>query len=600
LETVKQHPSVVEFQIILDEFDFSDYHTPAGELKKLWEKAEDELKKQLQTEIDCLNFSFSKGKLQPMFSTTDKSGMNVNEYPTLKAFDEEAFNYIINRLQTTPNKRLKARYGQILWNSELKGKGKYAQQAVDAYFDTIADEGTKADNFCSDIGNLLFISIACKHRSDEAKKLVLGYVMDSEPPFDSYLIFVPKVLSLKKHFDESVLNDIHLKAEKIWTDSVEMSLHTYERILEIAIIVAEKSGANKKIWHHRLAEIYERIIDQRKDDETGMMPLEFCERAIHHCKLAGNKAKEKQLLKRLTELKANLKLSTIEIKFTSKELSKLYKYHEEVIGRLVKHEPDKIIGFLSTDINIFPSAKQLKRAVAGRKKSFMDFANVIKYDINKNSSRRVKGDGNLEAIFEEYSWYVQIVTIPFLRELFRQGLYEQKINFKTVVEFLYKHSWIGKNIAYRNSGGDRYEHNWLVLIAPALMEFFFHWQALMYSEDGFKNFVLCIDSLALKFEGILRDFAKVIGAPSQVHSKGWNREAYIEDLLEDEKIKSYFSEDDLLLFKYLFTSQGKNIRNNVAHSFYKFHHYKPELMILIIMAVLRISKYQVRVDKLVL
>lgn len=592
---------MLDFQKLLDDFNYSGYHTPAGELKKLCEGTENEvIKHQMQIEIDCLNFSFSNGKLQPMFSTTDKSGLNVYEYPTLKSFNDEAFNYLIDRLHATPNKRLKTRYGQILWNSELKSKGKYAQQAVDAYFDILASEGTVTDNFYSDVGNLLFISIACKYRLEEAKKLVLGYVIDSEPPFDSYLIFVPKILSLKKHFEKSALNEIRDKAEKIWTDSVEMSLHTYERILEIAIDVAEKSGGDKKIWHQRLAEIYERIIDQRKDDETGMMPLEFCERSIYHYKLAGNRVKEKGLLKRLTELKANLKLSTIEVKFTSKELSQLYKFHNEVIGRLLKHEPDKIIGLLTTDTNIFPSAKQLKRAVVGRKKSFMDFINVIKYDINKNSSKRTKGEGNLEAIFEEYSWYVQIVTIPFLRELFRQGLYEQKINYRTVVEFLYKHSWIGKNIIYRNSGGDSYEHNWLALIAPAFMEFFFHWQALMYAEDRFQNFVLCIDSLALKFEGILRDFAKVIGAPSQVHSKGWNREAYIEDLLEDEKIKSFFNEDDVLLFKYLFTSQGQNIRNNVAHSFYKFHHYKPELMILIIMAVLRISKYQVRVDKLVL
>lgn len=592
---------MLDFQKLLDGFDYSGYHTPAGELKKLWERMEDEvIKHQIQIEIDCLNFSLSKGNLQPIFSTTDKSGLNVNEYPTLKSFNDEAFNYIINRLQSTPNKRLKARYGQILWNSELKDKGKYVQQAVDAYFDIIATEGTKTDNFYSDVGNLLFISIASKYRSEDARKLVLGYVIDSEPPFDSYVIFVPKILSLKKYFDKSDLNDLHKKAENIWTDSVEMSLHTYERILEIAIDVAEKSGGDKKIWHQKLAEIYERIIDQRKDDETGMMPLQFCERAIHHYKIARNKAKERDLLKRLTKLKANLKLSTIEVKFTSKELAKLYEYHNEVIGRVLKHEPDRIISFLSNDSKIFPNAKELRHAVAGREKSFMDFVNVIRYDINKNSTKRAKGDGNLEAIYAEYSWYVQIVTIPFLRELFKQGLYEQKINFKTVVEFLYKHSWIGKNINYRNSGGDRYEHNWLAIIAPALMEFFSHWQTLMYSEDRFQNFVLCIDSLALKFEGILRDFAKVIGAPSQVHSKGWNREAYIEDLLEDEKIKSYFNEDDVLLFKYLFTSQSQNIRNNVAHSFYKFHHYKPELMILIIMAMLRISKYQVKVDKLVL
>lgn len=430
--------------------------------------------------------------------------------------------------------------------------------------------------------------------------MVLRFVFDSESPFDPFLIFVPKILSLKRNFDKSAHSNIHQKAEKIWNDSPEMSLHTYERILEITIEVAVKLGMNKMIWHQRLAEIYERIIDQRKDDETGMMPLEFCERAIHNYKLANNQVKEKELLKRLTELKANLKLSTIEIKFTSKELSNLYKYQRKVIERLLKDEPDRIIGFLCIDINIFPSTRELKRAVAERKKSFMDFVRVIRYDINKNSAKPAKGDGNLEAVFEEYNWYVQIVTIPFLRELFKQGIYEQKINFKTVVEFLYKHSWIGKSISYRNSVGDRYEHKWLALIAPALMEFFFHWQALNYSENRFQNFILCIDSLALKFEGILRDFAKIIGAPSQVHSKGWIREAYIEDLLENEKITAFFSEDDILLFKYLFTSKAKNIRNNVAHAFYKFHHYRPELMILIIIAVLRISKYQVRVDKLVL
>ena len=65
----------------------------------------------------------------------------------------------------------------------------------------------------------------------------------------------------------------------------------------------------------------------------------------------------------------------------------------------------------------------------------MDFANVIKYDINKNSSKRAKGDGDLEAILEEYSWYVQIIAIPFLRELFKQGLYKQKINFRTVADY---------------------------------------------------------------------------------------------------------------------------------------------------------------------
>lgn len=93
--------------LLLDQFRFADYLKPTGELKRIWEKTEDEfLKKQIQIEIDCANFSLSMGGIQPIFSTPDESGLSANEYPTLKSFDDQAFNYIINRLLTTPNKRL--------------------------------------------------------------------------------------------------------------------------------------------------------------------------------------------------------------------------------------------------------------------------------------------------------------------------------------------------------------------------------------------------------------------------------------------------------------------------------------------------------------
>lgn len=590
------------YKKILDEYNYSGYENPAGELKKILEHSQDAtLKKLIQTEIDCLHFSIWEGKLQSMFSTTDKTGTVINEYPSTKDLDQEALQYVITRLNDTPNNRLKARYGQILWNSNVKNKGKYVQLSIDACIDLVKVGKSSDDHYYTDFINLLFTSLISKYRSDEVKAMILREVIESNTPYDSFVILTPKILSLKKHFSEKEILSASQKSEAIYKDANLLSLGIYERITENAIGLKNALRKSTKVWNNRLGKFYEQTIDLRKDDETGMMPLHFCEQAIHYYKVAGNKNKVQMLLKKLVHLKANLKLSTVEIKFKSKVLTQLYRYHKDVVTNMMKESPNTILEFLSKGANIFPDLKSLNEAVSKREKSFLDFAYAIKYDINKNSTNRKSGASDLsEELFEEYNWYVQIITRHFLQEVFTHGVHNQKITFKTVIDFLYKYSWIGKNITYKNSGGEPYPHNWLAMIAPAIMEFFFHWTAANYSKSKFQNYILSIDSLTLKFEGILRDFARVVGADTLVRSKGKIREAYIEDLLMDKKILKYFNEDDLLLFRYLFTSAGKNIRNNVAHAFYKFHHYKPELMFFILMAILRLSKYQVRVDKIVL
>lgn len=589
------------YHAILDHHNFAEFETPAGELKKIWESAADaHLRKLIQIEIDCLNFSFWQGKLIPIFSNTDKTGITINEYPAVKNFDQESIRYIIERLKQTPNKRLQANYGQILWTANVKNKGPHVQTAINAYLQLLENSNSDDTHFYSDFINVLFLSTASKYKVEPVKKLLINSISSAQTPYDAYVILTPKVLELQKFFSKEEIETVKEKAEQIWTDSNKLSLFSYERIAENAINVLKALKLNPKHWYNRLGEWHEKTIDLRKDDDTGMMPIHFCERAIHFYKLAGNREKEKELLKRLIPLKANLKLSTVELKFSGSELTELMTYHKKVIANILQTDPN-IIKFLCTDTNIFPTFNSLNETVAARDKSILDLVSVIKYDINKNTSRTKSKDEELTAaLLDEYNWYVQIVSIPFLIELFKEGLLEQKLNFRTMIEYLHKHSWIAKNISYRDSGGEPFEHNWLALITPALVEFFLHWQALHYSESKFQNFILCIDSLATKFEGLLRDFARLIGASSQVHSKGWNREAYIEELLQEEKIKNYLNEDDLLLFKYLFTTNGKNIRNNVAHSFYKFHHYKPELAILLIMAILRISKYQVNADKIIL
>ena len=107
-----------------------------------------------------------------------------------------------------------------------------------------------------------------------------------------------------------------------------------------------------------------------------------------------------------------------------------------------------------------------------------------------------------------------------------------------------------------------------------------------------------MDSIVLKFEGLIRDFARLLGLQTTILTKGYMREMYIEELLEHHEIKKYFNENDLLFFKYLLTSKhGLNLRNNIAHAFLRFNQYQVNHMLLLIVVLLRLGKYTVQTEK---
>lgn len=76
------------------------------------------------------------------------------------------------------------------------------------------------------------------------------------------------------------------------------------------------------------------------------------------------------------------------------------------------------------------------------------------------------------------------------------------------------------------------------------------------------------------------------------------KEVFINDLLENDTLKEYFNQDDMLFFNFLFSSEGAlNIRNNIAHCFYTYEEYHSDKMLLLIAALLRIGKYDYKEKK---
>jgi hypothetical protein len=130
------------------------------------------------------------------------------------------------------------------------------------------------------------------------------------------------------------------------------------------------------------------------------------------------------------------------------------------------------------------------------------------------------------------------------------------------------------------------------LLAPSIIEFFLQTQAWLNSKYYLPSYVLCIDSLTLKIEGLLRDFSNRLNIPTSVHRKNGMEEVYVNNILENETIKQHFDEDDMLFFNYLLSNEGgMNLRNNVAHCFLDYSNYNLSKILLLIAALLKIGKF---------
>jgi hypothetical protein len=174
------------------------------------------------------------------------------------------------------------------------------------------------------------------------------------------------------------------------------------------------------------------------------------------------------------------------------------------------------------------------------------------------------------------------------------------------MDFLETNSWYGKNITKNAPSNQTITYNWLNLIAPSINEYFIQMQVHFSQPEYPPDFVLAMDSLTLKIEGLVRDICIFSGVTTfyQTNDKqGRNivKEKDINWLLREEPIKTLFDEDDLLFFKYvLIEKAGINLRHKIAHCLMSYSEYNILNMHLLILVLFKIGRYDfVKSDEIV-
>ncbi len=571
------------------------------------ENKSDEAEK-AQWEVDFFNSMIEEGKLKPMFTGTNNKG-EIIEYPSLDRFDDKAYEYLIGRLDSTTNSLLKARYSNILWCSPKK-HAKYAKMAVDSYLKLIKiyeakDMKEPQEHYGLDvlkvIKNAYSVAHQIKYKVDkiksELRRLVNTFNFKSSSSFALRANLIELMLKDKRRFFEKDF----LGFENIcWQISESLTksgnIHGAIDLLELGEKVEQKLGKKTHDWRKQVAKSYETLM-KRTEKDNNLASLTFCQSALENYKKLKDKNKISELEKKYSELKNSMKLTEFK---TEVDLTEHIKICREVAQKVVQNDPDEIIKVLTLDKNLFPRYKDMEKIAKEHSKKFI-VQHLFPTEILDQSGHTAQhfsdeDEKKYYGILKQYDWELNLNKIYLINEIFFAAIQENKLSADILLKFLNRHSWLGKNIS-KKWANQTIKYNWLNLIAPSLHEYFLQMQYCFTNPKYSPNLVLSIDSLTLKIEGLIREICRFSGVttsymPKDSKSRNIAREKDIHALLYEEPIKELFDEDDILFFKFLLVEKtGYNLRHKVAHSLMLFQEYNINYMHLLILALLRLAKY---------
>ena len=590
-----------ELAALLEQNCQSWTHTHRSELLPLLEEATvpELLLDQRGLERIALGFWFKEGKAQreQEFTTdTDEKVGSIRVEDLLPA----AFAYYQQRYEQSTNVYLKARYALVLWNAPKPNS--YARMGSLAHthlLEALAIANcTGRDNRMDCIqmlGTCCDLALLLRHRQPDTLQAVLDRFTGAVPfEAEGRIPLLRLIAGSSKLFKAEVLTDeVSLTCETLFDDLFAAGEYdACEAICPLARTVAQRRGLAVAEWFNRLGRTHEAMAERRLSDTSGLAPYEFYRRATEDYRAAGNTAAYDQAFQRLNEMKSKIRLGATGFHLKPEDAQALKADTDDRIQRLTQYSAHDLLEYLTVHPEVLPDYASV-RAFAEQQKGSFFFASLptSQLDENKNT-RRVQSDEEVDKLTADS--YEGILNFrlaslgPLLTACYRAG----NFNYDSFCAFLEQSSWIAQPLGETAVDGQEQVYTWKDLIYPILRDFF---QQLAIGIDGGReNFVLSIDSLTVKLEGLLRDLLQRSGANTTANDKHQDlREVFIESLLNHAVAQELFDENTRYFLRYLLLAPGINLRNNVAHCYYRYQgQYSFDKIILLLCGLLRIANFR--------
>ena len=575
----------LEFYQSLESIKSLDIWNIQRELNSATKNENGDWDENILTERKILFLNLNNGKLISNIFTTDVNGKVQGDV----SFSELEYKYIEYRLEDSKNNWLKSRYAHLLWE-KYKHK-KFAESALAEYSACINQIKSEEARELSIIVSAIFY-ISKNAKIDLEQVRIFAIELMKETPLWIKGSILREALHhniLEKSKLVSIANEIETFVDFKNADSY----FTNEVNLNIALPLFQKIAKSATKVYSLLAQNEDLIIKQHPNDDEFIKITHVGNKALYH-KQAKEIEKYDATMREYNRLKESVKLNKISIPLGDDATIKFNEFLNLKSNFLLQRPAEEILAYFAENEELLVDSRKLREIAEGRvNKSFMHLLNTITFDINTNFKVLTEKEKIDKEVLDSYIISHNIQCYTLFLKVFSQGIISGKLNYYNVYSFFEKYSWYGQKTKRSiNQDSAKDNSSWLSLLAPGLHNLFAQYElSILLNTNKVNNFILAIDSLTLKFEGILRDFIRLCGGNTSKDKNGELKEQLLEELLENEMVIKYFSTKDIDLFKFTFTSRGNNIRNNVAHSFMEFSDYGLNVASLVFLCILRLGKY---------
>ncbi len=571
-----------------------------------------------QYEVDAFNLQTAGNVLEPVMIGTDSNGSEVR-IPDISKFSDEEFEYFCKRLEDVHNPRLKARYAHILWNGPGK-RQQYAQVAVETYLQLIAhfelkdksgnsDNGLTGPHYGQDVIESVkcAVGIAVNARVcvDAAILEMIRLVKEFNPESSSWYRLNYELLGLIIDNRNSLSDDFRKRVPILCKDGADQlrtrgNLHGSIELCKLGLRADQLLTLQTVDWNRRIAECYEQLMETR--EKSPMVAAEWCQRAMDYYCAAGDKDKVDDLA-----LKREKFSTAIEFQEVSSQIDQTAHIAlcKKVGKELATHSTEEIVAAIVTDPNLLPTkadmelqakesakAAPLRTMISG---TVMDDRMHVVEHVSTPEEKLKRGT------LEAFKFHLKLEKVPLINALIYHAYRGNKINLDKIIGSLMENSWIGATLKSQRESNREYTYCWIDQLRPAIDEYFSYMDKMLEGNEPDIPPITAIDSLVMKFEGLVRDLAQLNGIPTHSDAKdragrSVTREKDVSQLLlNDRRIAALFTEDDLLYFRFLFVEHsGFALRHRVAHSLMLVEDYNFGLLQLVFVAVMRLAKYPVK------
>ena len=563
-----------------------------------------------QIEINALSFDLRGGDLASMFT------FQHGEYPDPNAFDDEHRSYLNRRLQSAKSATLIARYSHVLWKAGER-RIDHARRAIDSYLESVElhvqqDTRCPEDHFGILISQEVIaacriaLSIGDSTRVHKCQRKLIDLVTNFNHESSSRynLVFnLTEFAAKQRKKIPGAIDDLARVVEREYeSNHANADYHGAIQLAKLAQRLPGVKGEKTNEWHLRIGDCYESLAKQENDPNNPVAPHFYAE-SIEHYRLGGASEDTVQRLTQEHERSARqIQYGRISMDV---DLSDQIARSERFANELINKGEEFVVEFVMMAKGIIPSRQEIEDHVSTDSERHPLLAHIpvtVTDDLGHQTQRFSEPDEReYAALLRVYPWWLTTRTTLIVREVLFEAVKRKALSIEGISKLLQRRSWVGVERSSVNSGCDGGPPiSWLELVMPGIEHYFNQVQRTTSDHSIQPDYVLTVDSLVPKIEGMVRDLCRLSGGVAvnmtrDKRGRTVQREKDLHSLLYEETILDLLDEDDLLFYRFLFVEQGGyNLRNRVAHGLTNQRDYTLERALLVLVALLRLSRYEVR------